>query len=507
MHLAPAVMEGKMRRRLVAFLVILILAAGFGYRYFQNSQGGNRRVELREDGFYPKELTIRRGDVVEFVTTNGEPFWPASNSHPLHKAYPEFDPKRPIPPHESWSFEFDKEGEWLYHDHLSAYFIGRINVVGENEKIVISVCSDLRKLPLEKKEQCWEDMLNDALLQKGVKYAFQVFTQIYASDPDFILTSCHQHAHTIGDFAYAEYRKSQELEKLELPPETVYCNYGFYHGFIGHMIEDNPDPQVVYETCDFLEKKYNKTIPEIRQSCYHAAGHGLVPEPLSEKQWGDAQAMIANGLTVCDQVSTMETDVRQCLDGVFNVIAIWTYSEEYGLKPDEAHPFSFCEQQANESHLQACLYELAMPLTRYVRQIADLTPVIKRYISVIKDENAAKIIINAFVAGSVTQSLVNDEIENYIAVCRALKAQWQESCFRGVAGGLVAHGHPGQEHLKGFAYCLSRKFSAEEQWQCFGYLFNALHWVYNDEKIIELCGLIPENYRTACFLPLTATPS
>lgn len=85
-------------------------------------------ITLTSDGFSPSELTVTQGDTVTFVSTAGELFWPASNLHPSHTIYPEFDPQMPVSPTESWSFTFTKVGEWKFHDHLAPYFTGVITV-------------------------------------------------------------------------------------------------------------------------------------------------------------------------------------------------------------------------------------------------------------------------------------------------------------------------------------------------------------------------------------------
>ncbi|PIR82860.1 hypothetical protein COU20_00050 [Candidatus Kaiserbacteria bacterium CG10_big_fil_rev_8_21_14_0_10_59_10] len=86
-------------------------------------------VTLGEDGFSPRELTVALGDEVVFRTTRNEPFWPASNVHPTHTLYPAFDPQEPVAPEDSWSFVFDKPGEWRYHDHILPYYTGTITVI------------------------------------------------------------------------------------------------------------------------------------------------------------------------------------------------------------------------------------------------------------------------------------------------------------------------------------------------------------------------------------------
>jgi hypothetical protein len=88
-------------------------------------------IELNEEGFTPKEVTILRGQSVTWKTTRDRQFWPASNLHPSHDIYPEFDPLEPIDPDKTWTFRFDKIGIWQFHDHLSPYYRGIINVVAK----------------------------------------------------------------------------------------------------------------------------------------------------------------------------------------------------------------------------------------------------------------------------------------------------------------------------------------------------------------------------------------
>jgi plastocyanin len=86
-------------------------------------------IVLTETGYEPQNITIEQGTTISFTTTTGRPHWPASNLHPTHDEYSEFDPMEPVPADESWSFTFDKAGDWTFHDHLRAYFTGEIVVV------------------------------------------------------------------------------------------------------------------------------------------------------------------------------------------------------------------------------------------------------------------------------------------------------------------------------------------------------------------------------------------
>jgi plastocyanin len=74
-------------------------------------------------------LTIKRGETVKFVNfAENWDMWVASNPHPTHELYPEFNAGRVIRVEESWSFTFTKAGSWGYHDHLHPQCGGTITV-------------------------------------------------------------------------------------------------------------------------------------------------------------------------------------------------------------------------------------------------------------------------------------------------------------------------------------------------------------------------------------------
>lgn len=92
------------------------------------SQPVIHQIVLKESGFVPSEIMIAEGDIVEFSSTRGVSFWPASNLHPIHEIYPEFDSRSALEAEETWSFTFDKVGTWKFHDHLTSPLKGVIDV-------------------------------------------------------------------------------------------------------------------------------------------------------------------------------------------------------------------------------------------------------------------------------------------------------------------------------------------------------------------------------------------
>ena len=76
-------------------------------------------VEYGATGFSPSSVEINVGDTVAFVNKSTGNFWPASNPHPTHTDYPEFDAKKNYENGETYSFTFIKAGTWGYHNHLN----------------------------------------------------------------------------------------------------------------------------------------------------------------------------------------------------------------------------------------------------------------------------------------------------------------------------------------------------------------------------------------------------
>ena len=119
---------GANRKFLVACLGTMFVAALFLYYNTLLPASHEYTVRITNEGFSPDELRIRLGDTVRFINDRTVPSWPASDAHPIHDRYPEFDVKSSIPPGGSWEFRFLQPGKWGVHDHLYSFHRGMIEV-------------------------------------------------------------------------------------------------------------------------------------------------------------------------------------------------------------------------------------------------------------------------------------------------------------------------------------------------------------------------------------------
>ena len=98
-----------------------------------NSNRGENTIVYTGSGFQPSTLTIQQGETATWVNEGDGPMWVASNVHPYHTQYAgtslrehcsngdqtsaAFDQ---CSTGESFSFTFEKTGEWSYHNHVAS---------------------------------------------------------------------------------------------------------------------------------------------------------------------------------------------------------------------------------------------------------------------------------------------------------------------------------------------------------------------------------------------------
>ncbi len=110
----------------------------------QNNPDGSKAytIEMTSSGFAPNNLEINKGDSVTWATKDSGSYWPASAMHPTHTVYPGsdikkcgtsdeesiFDACKALGEGESFTFTFNEEGSWGYHDHVNSGKFGKIIV-------------------------------------------------------------------------------------------------------------------------------------------------------------------------------------------------------------------------------------------------------------------------------------------------------------------------------------------------------------------------------------------
>lgn len=443
-------------------------------------------VILTTDGFSPSEITINKGDTIKFKTTTGKPFWPASNLHPTHTIYPEFDPKEPIPPDQSWSFTFTKVGEWKYHDHLSPLYKGKITVA-EGIKAVTNPCKDTND---SKKLQCFENLIDSILKNQGLSQAFEILAELFQSDPLFA-AECHSFSHKLGEKTY---RLFSEDKDFQLSEKSSYCGYGFYHGFMETLLQKTGDMNEARRFCEYADRQLKKTTSDAGGACYHGIGHGSVDGSDPETR-GNPEAMVEPGLKLCEMVSNDENPpprygkLFRCVSGAFNALEILIDSNKYKLSPNTEDPFWICRLQPDR-YKEACYTQFVVAVIHVTGGDFEKSASI---ISPIPEDDFAIPTLQALVVERARKETT--DYSQTINFCRKLSNRFQIPCISAYGEGFLKYGPPQQEYVEAVKFCGSNQLKEEEKKACFARVLSLLRIWYTAEKSKDICQGVDQKYR------------
>lgn len=360
----------------------------------------------------------------------------------------------------------------------------------------------------ERQIDCIFNIIHENLREHGLESALGIFQDAYDSFYSFSSTGCHRHAHRVGDMVYYElYLQQDGFNSVFFPQTATACGYGLFHGFIEHLIQDNPSPAFVTETCNYLHDVYGDSMGAIRLTCYHGSGHGFMlhtAERIEREAWGDLSRFTSDSLEKCMQLSeATEYEQEECRQGVFNVIVDWMSDEEYGFSYDYENPFAVCDS-LQEQYWHACYYEMAQKTDR----VSGEDPrVLARIVEGAPNQELADTAFSVGIAGIVQQVIADEgEYERILHDCSDLSDAQYRLCLQSVIHGLFEHGPPAQEYQEPLALCADNGFVGERDLSAFCYknIAQRLTRFYEPAQRTSICREFPAEFQDACTEKMSA---
>ena len=469
-----------------------VIAGSMLYAYTPRNQAhAVYKIELTESGFVPQNITISPGDAIVFTTTRNAPFWPASDLHPTHEIYPEFDPKKPIPATESWTFRFDRVGAWNFHDHLDSYFRGTIRVtdggradVGAESKILFeNSCND--STDISNRLQCWQRLIRQKLDENNMDGAFAALDAFVRQNPS-ALGDCHGLTHEIGTQAYALFHQKKDFN---LSAKTSYCGYGFYHGFMETLVHTTNDMASARAFCDYADKKLAYFIADAGGACFHGIGHGSVDDTPNPTLWGNARAILKPALGLCERVSSDASQLFRCASGAFNALEILADQGKYKLSANQKDPFWICRDQP-EQYKRPCFTQFLVSAMMVSHNDFLAT---SKFIDTIQEDAYAQETLAGLAVERVR--LQQTDYGETIRLCRLLPKRFPISCITGFAEGFLKYGPPESEYAQATKFCASGLLSQDERRPCFDRVLGILRNFYTAAKSHEICASVEKQYQ------------
>ncbi len=392
-------------------------------------------ILLTATGFEPRLVSIRVGESITFRTDREKDFWPASNLHPSHLVYPEFDAKGPVNASDAYTFRFTSSGSWRYHDHLSPQFTGTVIVhTSWWEQLRAPLQSVFTLVGLRKdthdcdvvstdiRAACWEREIRQRVKSQGIAAAFS-YIEARRGNADFAQV-CHDLAHVIGREVFLS-RKWQGA----LPGKVDYrmCDYGFFHGYMELMIGTGDNLSRARALCDGITDELNQG--QLIASCYHGIGHGAVIAhelPGTSDPW----KLVPQGITVCESASADSIKRENCASGVIDGLASLITGGQYPLTEEvKRHPFAICTTLHAHYHTACRMSFVGLTLYLAQGQIPAALELIERDL-----HTSALPLVHNVVSMIVRERNLRD-LRPVLAECDTVPDTLRHTCVRGALEG------------------------------------------------------------------------
>ncbi len=365
---------------LFLFLIFHFPASLAGGSFFISSAFAHSEVQVIEmtpDGFSPAEVIIDQNSSVIFINKDTESRWPASNVHPTHELYPEFDPKHPIAPGESWAFKNPKVGEWKFHDHLFPHMRGIITVAGEKDSdtkassqietkqyllantfiarfknVIVNLFNKIKNLlPSKKISNQQKDLPNKEQFKKlsyeaqakkleeiaqnnGAPEVWKYVKDTFKGE-NGASGNIHDLAHFSGLLLY-KYIGFDGLKKC-----SAELAFGCYHGFLDTAFSKNLDHLLTAQNA-CLTLGQNNIVTGPVAGCIHGIGHGIASYYLTSD--------LKNALVSCRKLSQGS---EYCFDGVFMEF-VRSAPVSFYKQEDPLYPCDMLEKEFGYTYSSAC---------------------------------------------------------------------------------------------------------------------------------------------------------
>ncbi len=474
-------------------------------------------IVLTNDGFQPKVLQIPVGSSVTFTTTRGRYFWPASDEHPSHSIYPEFDPRAPISPEDSWSHTFERPGVWKFHDHVSPSYTGEIRVMEtgdrvvpiENKENVIVKQSILLKLnnwivqnvlPLNYRRcmdeelnhgsriQCWEHVVVKITQRKGLITALNFVHRQRSRDTAFA-SDCHVYVHRIGEEYYWKFFNDR---KIEVSDKFGLCDQGFFHGFMQEFTSHGTNMVQAKRYCDTLlsRMKQDEHGEMLIQQCYHGIGHGAA-FLYAASLWGNTDEIIRRSIADCR--SLIDGNPRMCISGVFGGIAAMHWGlHGFTLEMDPSNPWELCKNQVKPENLEC--YDQLVPVL-FSKVDLDLEAA-GRLVAQISDAEIQRVAMIHL--GSMPSYTIVSKTEDYSQIvqsCRRFASPLDRDCLYGFSGAITRIGALPEAQARSIRFCESSYLTEAERAVCYDSVRQQISIHYSEREAVRFCERISARYQ------------
>lgn len=429
-------------------LAVLLITCYLSLVTSSSAHSGVQVIKMTPDAFEPSEVIIDENSTVIFVNQDKVKRWPASNLHPTHELYPEFDTKKTIQPGESWSFKPKKPGVWKYHDHENPHLRGTLTVTAEEKtsnldtvanNSTTNLVSSLKNffasfvsliqtwitpLPQEiaKPEEFKNKTPNEQFTilakfskAKGGKAVWEFIEKTYSGEAGSA-GNIHDLAHLAGKLIY------EDVGVKGIANCSATFAFGCYHGLLDSAFKTSLDD---LEEAEKECQKLGRVDSGPYGSCVHGTGHGVA----SFHQSQDIKAALSS----CGKLASGQSF---CFDGVFMEFTR-SASPSFYSKEKPFYPCDVLENEFGDTYSLPCgRNQPTVLISRLGHEFKDVVSLCTT--SVLSDKFKS----SCFDALGFMLASTQDP-EKIISGCKTIgTSDYQSLCFKSAAGELIFQNVP-----------------------------------------------------------------
>lgn len=461
-------------------LALVLVGLGLGSLLFWFR--AHKLVFYLDGEFRPFHVQVPVGGVVTFVNVSSESFWPASDLHPSHELYAEFDPLQPVAGGQSWSFQFQQPGVWTYHDHLRPISRGTVQVGAATNSC------DGTSLA------CYFQELSIVTDQEGVSAALAKLRS-WMEESELVRQNCHDLSHVIGEEAYQHY---QQGENFQLSREKSLCGFGFYHGFIETVLSVEGSVSTVAAACrDLLDNPDILNTDQHYSACFHGIGHGVFDLVVASQ---DVSAGLESGLATCRSFSQNQQEETMCVTGVFNGLRFAYFYPQYDVEFNPDDPLELCHV-FDESDRRWCYADV---LAGYAdSQQWTMAESYRFFVDRYSPTSLERAAVVNYLAGRHNRTWqIGDSVSSEVLFCQELPSELRSTCFEGLIGALAMQIPADQLFTSLEPVCEAPQLSGIERAKCYEIVIAVQASQSSSEQVAAVCQLLPtdlESVSSFCF--------
>ena len=296
---------------------------------------------------------------------------------------------------------------------------------------------------------CYSDLITATIAKEGLAAGFIKTKNLYQTVPS-LRSNCSFLASTVAKQVATDY---PDYTKLELTPESAWCNFGFLQAYPRAIMESTGDNGLAGSYCTYVGQSIGEDVPGAEAECFRGIGNGLISIWLGPGE--NHEELAATGIAECKRLTLNEKNYDACASGVFN---------ELGFLPprDVSNPMALCSAQETEELSRMCYgnYKRAA-LNAVGSEAYENFPValtkLKEFFKDSTIDPSRELVYNHGYRWAEAELVIEKDVMAGTSECLRLPSEVQQYCVQGMSTGIVKNGDPESQYKLLTEYCVTAR--------------------------------------------------